>query len=496
MNAITVLVAFTTTPLLVRWLGSEHYGTIRTLMDYFAVLSLFDLGVTRVASILLAEAVATGDSLQVAQAIRAGFLVMARVTAVLLAAGAALIFALPKLTAGTIPAADLRIAGAILMIPVALVPFSVARGLYDARQAGYAINILLILQAIVTTVLSLLFASRGRGIVGQALAVAIPQVGFVAVTMTILFRSHVPWRTVGSTPEVNARFWKLNWQVFGNNIASRLSFFSGNMIVAALLSPASVTAFYLTQRIATTVQAQLLSIPGSTWVGLLEMFRRGQHSDFRDRLMELTELISSLAGVAGVVIVSFNASFVARWIGVSGYAGHAVTVLAAMSLWCSVVSGMWTWLIGGMGEIGRWLPYSALSAVLTIAVSLTATKFLGVYGPLIGTVAAFLLVHTWALPRVMASLFPVTRGELAAAALRPLRWLIPFCVAAYVLSSGFTFASWPLLILAMAGTALAGVLLWLALGMNGDQRTRWRSRIWSAIRVPMRPLFVPVPRRD
>lgn len=496
VNTITILIAFVTTPMLVRWLGVEHFGMIRTLMDYFAVLSLLDLGVSRVASIMLAEAVASRDQLRIAQAIRASLLVMTKVTGVLLTGGVILILIVPKL-AGTlsIPAGDLRLAATILMLPICLVPFSVARGLFEARQSGYIINVLLVLQAIATTLLSLLFASRGSGLVGQAAALVIPQAAFVLVTASALVLSPAPWRTTQCPPELAARFWRLNWQVFGNNAANRVSLFSDNIIIAALLSPALVTPFYLTQRIAAIVQAQLLSIPGATWVGLLEMFRQGQGPAFRERLIELTELVSSLAGVAAAVIVSFNAAFIARWVGPSSYAGDTLTTLAVLSLWFSVVSGMWTWLVGGLGEIGRWLPYSIASAVLNIVVSLVATKALGIYGPLLGTVSAFVLIHTWALPRVMATLFPVTRGDLWVAALRPLMWVAPFAVAIHWFAADRQFDSWLTLVSCMCAAGLAGMLLWLTFGLNTDQRARWRQRVWSAIGAPALPVLVPLQRR-
>src|SRR5262245_58190790 len=71
-QAITLLVAIVTTPLLLRWLGEERYGAFRVILDWLGYLALLELGLGGALCPLLAKAVGSGDSVTIRQTLAAG----------------------------------------------------------------------------------------------------------------------------------------------------------------------------------------------------------------------------------------------------------------------------------------------------------------------------------------------------------------------------------------------------------------------------------------
>src|SRR5206468_3249157 len=144
------------------------------------------------------------------------------------------------------------------------------------------------------------------------------------------------------------------------------------------------------------------------------------------RLLDLTSLVSGLGlAILGPIAV-YSEPFMRLWVGPAYFAGYAVSVLASVNAWLWSLSALWSWPVSGTGRVHRWLPYAVVSAILNIGISVVATIRLGIIGPLLGTLAAFVLVQSWGWPRVLRELFSIEPRRLLGRAAAPMLWGGPY----------------------------------------------------------------------
>ena len=336
MLLFTVVTTFTgllITPWLIWWLGEERYGASRVLFEYAGYLALLDLGLGGALSPLLSRALARRDAGALQGVMAAGIRLYAIITAAVLVVGFAFLPWLPFMVRVQ-PAlhGDLRWAWAFTVLgylPLVLAPF---RALGDSEQRGYVSNGLLSVQALGLALLSLLFASLGLGIKGQSLAVSLI-VGLVALTLAALTLRRHPDCLRGlrrpPDPEASAALRKLRGPALTINLAGRIGLLSDSIVVGLILSPALVTILFVTQRLVTIVQGQLLGIGNASWAALAELHGRGEHEVFNRRLVELSRVVAILAVTVLGPILAFNSQFIALWLGAGRDGGELIVVAAA-----------------------------------------------------------------------------------------------------------------------------------------------------------------------
>src|SRR5689334_23567430 len=163
-TAVQITVAFTTTPLILRWLGAERFGAVRTAADWFGQIAIVELGLAGALSPLLAMAVGRGDEAAVRRTMGAGMRAYLRVAALATLAGLAVTFFITRLVpvdAGLVP--DLQVACLIGVAGLLLYPLAPFRTLADASQRGWLINLVNLLQSLTTTGAAVFLAYRGVG---------------------------------------------------------------------------------------------------------------------------------------------------------------------------------------------------------------------------------------------------------------------------------------------------------------------------------------------
>ncbi len=456
--AVTVLLGFVGTPLIIRLLGAERFGAFRVLLDWLGNLALLDFGVSGSVSARLAPRIATADRTGIFNILAAGLRTQMNVTAAMLLGGLGLIIALPHLMhSKSFGAAELRLSACILLIPAIWTPLSVFRALLDARQQSYLINMLLTLQAALTTGLLIATAWAGWGLIGQAAGVALASLPLAAM---LLFRGLVEFRevfTAKPTPAALTDVRSLSLPTFVFNLTSRAALSSDNILIAWIVGPAAVAPFFLTQRLAQVVQSQLQGIGNATWAGMVELHAQGHSGRFCTRLMELTSLVSGVGLVVLIPVAAYNRNFLSLWVGSRQYANDWVTVLACVNAWIWSITSLWGWPISGGGYIAVWTPYAVCFAVINIAISVVGTEFAGLAGPLIGTLSGFVLVHVWAMPRVLGRIFGRRLRSLWTPVLIHLIWGVPFGVVVWWMARNRAPVGWLMLAFESGLTALVGL---------------------------------------
>ena len=217
----------------------------------------------------------------------AGFRAYVPVTLAIIIGGAIYSFWVPHIVLlGSLSAAEVVLAAFIMAGNALWTPFNVFRALAEAEQRGYLVKILLTLQSALLTGFFLVAARIGWGLPGQSLALIIAQVPTLAILTVRGLRAYPELRSVPATPEYRAALWSLSWPTLVVAITGQAALLGDSIVVGVILGPVSVTAFFLTQRLAGIALAQLQSLGNATWAPLVELHAQEKHDTFRQRLLD------------------------------------------------------------------------------------------------------------------------------------------------------------------------------------------------------------------
>ena len=480
-TAVSLVIAFITTPLLVRWLGAERFGAVRTLADWFGHLSLLEIGLGGAIPPLIALSLGRGDAAAARRIVGAAIRAFVLVGAAVLAGGLLIGLASGRLVqVDPSLLTDLRNAAFVGLVTALLYPLLPFQALLDASQRGYVIQWFSLAQSVTTAALALVLARAGWGITGQFIAmmagVIVLRLGLAVAGERLLPGS---FAAAARRPdrETVSSIRRLNISTFLFSLSGRIALYSDNIIVAAVLGPTAVTPLFVTQRLAGIAGIQLLAVGNASWAALAELHALERRDVFAQRLTELTRLVAGLAVAALVPIAAFNEPFVARWVGADAYAGDAVTLLACTNAWLMAILSLWGWCFSGTGQIQLLLKVTMISAVLNLVTSIAATKLIGVSGPLLGTLVGAGATSLWYLPLLLRRHFGVSPLGVLRAALIPVAWGIPAYFLLRFLAGRYEPRSWPALLGAMAASAVVLLAVWWRFALTEDERSAFRQRI-------------------
>jgi O-antigen/teichoic acid export membrane protein len=481
---ISAVAGLFATPWLLIWLGPERLGAYKALTDWIGYLTFFELGMGGALMAAIAMRIGQKDSAAVSRMISAGLQVYSRVMLVSLTGGIALVAAMPiVIPSRELLPGELRTSGAITLFSLLLTPLLVFRALAEARQRSYIYWLLLTVQVALMTGLALVLAWAGWGLVGQTLAWTVAQFPTLMVLVWDCVRKYGGRWIISSSYTDRKALWGLSRSTFVHMMADRIGMVGDNIIIAWIMGPSALAPFFLTQQLVSIALSNLRGISGSTWAGLVELYSRSELTAFRQRLLELTGIISGLGlAILGPIAV-YNRSFVQHWIGEEMYAGEAVTILACINSLAWSICILWGWVILGTGHIRLWVPYSVASTLVNITISVIGTYTMGVIGPLIGSAAGLLLVISWSLPLLLKRIFGISPRDLWKAVLNPLRWGIIYLSVMSIFVHWYPPRVWFELITMMGIWVGVGVILWWMLSLSKNDRIEWRARLRRSVNL-------------
>ncbi len=476
----SVLCWLIATPWLLEWLGEERFGTYKVLMDWMGYLILLDLGLGSGLIACLAYKVGQRDTGMVRSFLASGIRAYLWVTLAMLAGGFILVMVLPHvISLQTLNSFELRAAAMVYLLYVFLTPLLVFRSLAEAQQRQYFINLLMTTQTILTISFLLVAAKAGLGLIGLSFATVVAQIPALVILAKDGARSYGKIEISNNYKRPLKEIWKQSRQTFIHGLTDRIGIISDNIIIAWILGPVAVVPFYLTQQLAIMAQSQLKGLSNATWAGLLELYSQGKETTFRARLLELTSAVSGVAIALLIPIAAYNHHFVPKWVGNEAYAGAAVTILTTIIVWFWSIYSLWGWPLLGSGHIRYWNPYAVAFTILNVTISIFGAITIGIVGPLLGTLIGFLVVNSWALPKVLQRVFDLSPKILWRAALMPLSWGIPFGLVLCWLARTHVPRGWIDLATEMGISGLVGLFLWWMINLNKDTRKLWQTRLIS-----------------
>ncbi len=482
LAGITAVVGLAATPLLLRWLGQEAFGAFRAASDWTGNLLIFELGISGALMPMMAQAVGRGDRQRVRAILRVSVRIYLGIALLMLAAGAVLaLVSFRLIPASPSAASDLSGGCWVALLALLVIPLSPFRALAEADQRSYLINCLLVVQALLIAGMGLALAWLGWGITGQCLALSIGSLPLLLLLARDGWRRYRAPRNSETDPvleaDIRRDIWKLNWPSLLRNISGRIGYYTDNLLIAYFLGPAAAASFFLTQRICALAQTQLQGIGSSAWAGLVELAVKGKMELFHRRLIELTGLVVVLGIAVMVPLAAFNQGFIALWVGPDCFAGEWVTVLAAVNGVLLAISSLWGLVLSGAGHVRRVAPGTAASAAVNITASVVGTILVGPPGPLLGTLAALVLVNSWYFPMLLRRHLQVPIRPLLRAIAIPAVIGVAYGFIVWWLDHAHPPQGWIDLAVKMTSSALLYLALaWVAV-FNAGQRAEWISRL-------------------
>ncbi|HEU5116852.1 MAG TPA: hypothetical protein VFT74_09280, partial [Isosphaeraceae bacterium] len=484
------------------------------LLEYAGYLTLLELGLSGAVAPMLAQALSQDDTVKLRQVLAASSRTYLRVTVITLVVGMLIWFlvpmgklvplhprpgnlewwaqvvgatSLPFSAIGMINLADLNLAWLIILAGTLLLVVSPYRALVEANQRGYQINLLLLVQALVTVTLSLVLAYRGGGISGQCLANLLGLLPTYAVLLLMALHRYssliLKDLTAPVDPEIRQQMKDLSRASLKLQICGRASFMTDAIVLGLFLGSSQVTVLFVTQRLAVLVQTLLNSIGAAVWAGLADLHGRGEHELFQRRLLEITKILS-LLGVATLgPIVAGNASFVSLWVGPSEYGGMAVTLVAAANAYLFPLFVLWSWCFSGTGQSPLVVRVTILSAAVNLTASVALTGVLKLMvGPLLGTLIAFLTILMRLYPRLLRTHFGVPESQLLHAVLKPLVIGLPVSAVGWLLIQIFPPSNLLVIVLELGMTTLLILALGYRFLLDSFERQEWLDRVAPLLR--------------
>lgn len=497
-TAVTTLTALLTVPLLADWLGVMRSGAFRVMIECLGYLTLLDLGLGGALSPLLARAAGRGDDRSLRDTLVAGMRSYLKLTLVIIGVGLAatpmvvwlIVHKWDKLAEQPGIIAEMSWAWAICLLsflPMVLAPF---RTLAEARQRGYRVYVLMTVQCLLITALSLLLARLGWGVAGQALAFALGTSSFFAMLAwggrmhgTGLLRSAMA-PVPDAEAEVRRALRALSFPTLMITVSGRIGLMSDNLIVGGFLGMDIALSLYCTVRLAGLAQSQLQLIGGASWAGLAELHARGERGTFNRRLVELTTLVAVL-GIAGLgPIAAYGWRFFDFWMGDTdvAFGGNPAILIASANAFLLGLFSLWGWCFAGTGKVHRFVAPSIAATGVNLVASLLLTWQLGLVGPVLGTLVANLAISLWWLPLLVRQEFGVPLRSLFWAVVRPLAWGLPFGVVLWLAARSHRPWGWPGLAAEMGGAALGFLAFGYAVILSPTDRALWRARLEGMLR--------------
>ncbi len=477
-SVVALALGLVATPFLLRWLGVERFGAFAAAADWFGHLTLLELGVAGTLTPLVAAAAGRNDALALRRALHAGLRSFAVVgLAALILAGILvlniphLVPVSPDLRTELVNACSIALAGYFLM------PLGPFRVLLEAQHRRATVSLFGLLQTVVTVGLCLWLARRGLGLEGQFLAVLVGQAVFRGGLALAARTSAGGFGPVLSEPPDHAstiELRRLDLVAFLTMLAGRIGYYTDNILVALLLGPRRVAAFFLTQRLAVLAGTQLLGIGRAGQPTLSALRAEGQLEAFRARILDQTRSMSGLAVAALTPIAVWNGPFVQRWVGAEMFVGDILTLLACANAYLLTLLTLWGWCFSATGFARPLVPVAVVNAVLNLGVGIWATYQVGPLGPPIGTAFATVAVNLWAVPLLLRRHFGVPFFRLAWAAAVPLLWGAPAAWGLWTwVQADPPTALLPLLAW-MVVTGLVLLVFWWFLALNAAGRAELR----------------------
>lgn len=408
LSVLTLLL----TPVVVESIGLEGYGLWSLILAFAGYLALLDFGLgTAVVQHVAHERVGreTGSALS-------SVLVLYLVAAIAaLGIGIAIGFQAPAVlhtSSENVPYLTWGIVLTSARVAVTL-SFNVFSGLIRGTQRGYLVDATVIVGNALSFAMSIAALRTGWGLFGvlvPPVLVTIVQ-GPVLVMLSRRVAPEIRIRPAVTLAASSAGLLRFSSLLFLNLIASNVVF-STDVIVAGVFVGVTAAAVYqLAARAGQLLLAIVFRVADAALPGLTEIHGHAQLERVAQVHLEVLKLTTVVSVPTAVLYAVYNADFVRLWVRTDISDQLPLTVaLAYLIIHHSILHVSALALIGS-GRVAGMAFMSIVEAAANLALSIFLATRMGLFGIVLGTIAAGLATSGWYTP-LMASRslrIPITR---------------------------------------------------------------------------------------
>lgn len=482
---VNLVVGLVVTPVLLHRLGAEGFGAWTLALTIAGYVGMVELGLGVATVRQLASSLALGDSERasiVASSARTTYLVMAGAGVVVLG----VLVTAPGMVVNTggVSADRTRVAVAILGIGYLL---SLIASVYPAiaigagrADLGTTIGIVVrvataaaqVAVVLVTDSLVALSLVTAVGVVGGMLAVrAVTRRFFPGVIVRFDLARRTVVRLLLSS----------GWRNAAIAIAAAVAIQSDVIVVGAILGPVAVATYGIAVRASTMA----ISLATRATDVLVPTFAHAtEREDTRRTVTALREsvfLTRAILVPALVVFVAFGKPLLELWLGDAPANTNVVLVLLVLGAVVAAPGHSSFILLTGMNRLNFMLVGASMTAIANLGLSILLTWRVGIIGPVLGSLIAWVIWDLVVLPRHVGSLLRIPWFPLAAAGLHPLA--VPAVCSAAVAWAAVKLLHWTSPTESLFGSVLVGLVylgaLWVTVG--SERRARYQRLLAGTI---------------
>lgn len=396
-----LVITFLLTPVLIKLIGAKDFGAFRVLMEIYSYLSLVEMGLLTAVITCLLPAIRSENKTEIEQIMAQGSWRFYKVVLWTLFFGLMMFPLLPKLTSweGN-NKIELYVTYAILLCTSITIPSNIYRAYLESQNKGYLLHIVIFIQNIIFTLLSVLFAWLGLGLKSQAAGMLI---SVIIGALILRYLSDVKADHAKRSIEHDKIISKRQRSQVLNELAGKLCWQIDQVVIGALIDTTMVTRVFIGQRVALIMQTQLLSLGQSSWASMSHLYFDESRKDlFTKRFYELSKIIAFLAVILLVPVCLLNRSFIILWVGKEQLMEtNALIYLAAANAFFHGVLSFWGLIMTVLGKANIITKPFWAQAIINVTASLIGTYYFGGIGPILGTLVSYLFVPFFIYPKLL-----------------------------------------------------------------------------------------------
>lgn len=478
MFVVQLIAGFFITPLIIKGLGKELYGTWAIIGQTVGYVALANLRVTSVIKYTLATEQHTDDGLLKRQQVGASLIALSRVIPIISIIGILVIWIAPTVIK-TDPAyanqvrwaVGIGIAG-IVLDSLFSIPANILRGLnLEYKFIGLDAIVL-----VLSNVLSLLVVSFKMGLAGLAIVSEISTL-ITGIVEYFIARKNVAWLGIARpSQEMLQLLWHRALWAFLASLGYVMQNTSDLLIVGIISGPAVAAIYGTTGLVLRLAIEPLFSVISAAYPGIAGLCGKKEWNRVEKARNEIHLMAFFILTILGSGILVLNQAFMSFWLGSTYYAGPTVNLLMVLLAMQSIPLRSDTMLMDGMLKFKA----RALSTIITSIFGILTAATLGTRYGLEGVALGLFLGRIIAIVTYQHIIEQASGIEL----ISYLRWMgRPFFVGICLLFiSYFVSITIPNIIVffvtGIAVTLFSSLIMWYW-GLNKVQRSDLLQRFGS-----------------
>ena len=436
--AITTVVGFFLSPVVVHYLGNLTYGVWVIVMSLVAYMNLLDLGLRGAVTRFVSKGTAQDNHEESSSVVSGALWIRFWISVAVIAAGLAFSVALHHLF--VIPVAlqqPARIAVLVTAVTVAINLWcGVFGGVLVALHRYDLTSSVSILQICTRAIGIIVLLRSGHGILALAIWDLCTSIAANATTVFLCLRIYPRLKIVFSRPDHTTlnKIWNYSLYAFLINVAIQVVYYTDNLVVGAFLSPSAVT-LYAIGGLLISYSRQIVSSMTTTFTPLASTFEaEGSFQNLRQLLIHGTRAALIISLPIEVALFFRGHTFIRLWMG-EQYAQPSGTVMQILLL--SVVLGSANTtsagIVYGMEKHKRLALWAMGEAVANLVLSIILVRRIGIYGVAWGTAIPSVIIELLLWPGYVSKLVEIpVRTYLWQTWIRTGLAIIPFALACAV----------------------------------------------------------------